>query len=86
LFDPEYVLFVKKYIDNVRLVLALPETGALAISTVSSAPFVFELARDVVAEGTPFVVTKSRLLVTPIIKYETNIAVQWLDAMRMMLS
>ncbi len=73
-FFPETLARFMPYAERIRLVLALPETGAFAESEMSESP-VFKPLPDChieILEG-EMVLTKSRLLVTPIVRYKTGI-------------
>lgn len=72
-FSPQELMPLAAYADDVRLVLALPETGALGVAALSESP-VFLLPDNCIAEsvGGALVFTKTTLLVTPVIRYATG--------------
>lgn len=74
-FSPHELLPLRAYAEEVRLVLALPETGILGVAALSESP-VFTLPDNTVAESIDgkLVFTKTTLLVTPIIRYATHIS------------
>ena len=68
------------YASEVRLVLALPETGAIAVATLAQHSR-FSLVRDCIIERDEhIVVTKLAPLLMPIIKYDTRISSEVLRA------
>ncbi|MFA7310077.1 MAG: hypothetical protein WC050_04190, partial [Candidatus Paceibacterota bacterium] len=63
------------FAKQVRLVLALPETGVIAEAPLSTAP-VFVVETDcTVADGKTLTLTKKTQLVTPITEYDTGIPI-----------
>ena len=60
---------------QVRLVLALPETGVLAEASLSEEPLFSVVSGCQGAVGDTFIVTKQPSLVTPIIEYDTALSV-----------
>jgi len=73
-FDIASLLPFTHYAKEVRLVLALPETGALAEAKLEKEP-VFHVIAGCTAKGESLIVTKEAQLVTPIKEYETGIRV-----------
>lgn len=73
-FDPGELTSLAAYADEVRLVLALPETGVLGVATLAE-PSVFIPPKNVFVEcvNGELVFTKTVLLVTPVIRYATGI-------------
>lgn len=72
-FVPQELMHYTKYAHHTRLVLSLPETGAFA-ETILSSSLVWKALPDCVLENADTViVTKIRDLVTPIVRYKTNI-------------
>lgn len=72
-FVPQELMRYTSYARRIRLVLSLPETGAFAEAALSSS-LVWEPLPNCIVENTDTVlVTKIRDLVTPIIRYKTNI-------------
>ena len=73
-FDPQVLASYASYAKRIRLVLSLPETGAFAEAPLCEdplfAPYPDCLIEDV--EG-DLILTKLRLLVTPIIRYDTGV-------------
>jgi len=64
-----------QYAKSVRLVLALPETGAFAEATLDTFP-TFSVLPNCTLEVTPggeLVLTKTAMLITPIIRYATGL-------------
>jgi hypothetical protein len=73
-FDVRSLMRFAPLAQRVRLVLALPETGAFAQAELSASP-VFKPVPDCLIErqGNAVVVTKFAQLVTPIIRYKVDI-------------
>ncbi|HEY4502160.1 MAG TPA: hypothetical protein VJJ20_03810 [Candidatus Paceibacterota bacterium] len=72
-FEPKELLHFGQYARQVRLVLALPETGAIAAAALAAEPR-WEALPDCILENTEtLLVTKKRLLVTPIVRYQTTL-------------
>lgn len=72
-FSIETLLPYRIYTREARLVLALPETGVIAVATLQYEPR-FEVADDVTVEGgETLVITKKTQLTTPITAYDTGI-------------
>lgn len=63
------------YAERVRLVLALPETGAFAEAPLSERPAFVPHARCFVEDAGGLLLTKLALLATPIVRYKTDIAI-----------
>ena len=73
-FDTAALASFAAFADTLRLVLALPETGALAEATFAEVPVFTPLPDVVIEDGEHgLIVTKSRLLMTPIIRYQTSL-------------
>lgn len=79
-FQPSELLPFAAYAEKVRLVLELPETGVIAEAPLSERP-AFVLASNCIAETDEgcLVLTKTALLVTPVIKYRTGIKTKMLE-------
>ncbi len=75
-FVPSALMPFLQYAEAVRLLLALPEAGAIAEAALSEQP-VFTLLPGCFAEEREglLVLTKESLLVTPIIRYRTDIRI-----------
>ncbi len=74
-FDKERLASFALYARTIRLVLSLPETGAFAEASLtdpSFSPLPSCLIEDV---GGSIILTKTRQLVTPIIRYDTGLRV-----------
>jgi hypothetical protein len=69
----------RAYADTVRLVLALPETGAFAEAPLSSEPRFTALPDCFIERDETLVVSKQLPLVTPIIRYRTEIPATFYD-------
>lgn len=78
-FDFELLALSSAYADTVRLVLALPETGAFAVAPLSSAPKFSALPGCVIEKHETLVVSKTAPLVTPIIRYRTEVPASLYD-------
>ena len=72
-FDTEALMPSLEYARRVRLVAALPETGALAYAELATKPEFRTLPGVVAEEDGELVVTKCSMLVTPVIRYRTGI-------------
>ncbi len=74
MFAPEELSWTLRYAREIRLVLALPETGVLASAPLTQKPLFAASAhtRIEVVEGR-LVASKAIPLVTPIIRYDTGI-------------
>lgn len=75
-FHPEYLMSFRLLAERIRLVLALPETGAFAVAELSKQPEFTALPNCVIEEAeTTIVLTKIAPLITPIIRLDTGIPV-----------
>jgi hypothetical protein len=72
-FDPMLFVETEKVVASVRLVLALPETGAIAHSDPRAYPHFVPTNAHVEGSDGTLVVTKLQRLMTPIIKFDTEI-------------
>ncbi|MCE9541460.1 hypothetical protein K8R03_02775 [Candidatus Kaiserbacteria bacterium] len=74
-FNYEQLAPYSRFARRIRLLLILPETGAFADAPYSSAPVFSPLGDSLVEhQDGVLVLTKRRLLTTPIIQYRTDIA------------
>lgn len=71
---PEELVHVRPYARETRLVCALPETGAFAEAVLSLTPEWVPLPDCILENRDTLVVTKIRDLVTPVVRYKTNIS------------
>ncbi len=78
-FNPEELAPYSAHTKKLRLVLALPETGAFAEAEFSPTPRFRTLPGCIVEREKTLVVTKTSLLVTPVIRYRTNVPVSLYD-------
>ncbi len=80
-FDIPALLPFRAYARDVRLVLRLPEVGAIAQAQLALSP-VFTAVPDCILEQQKeaLIVTKASFLVTPVINYRTSVAVEMLPS------
>lgn len=78
-FEEKSIQVGKKYVNNVRYILARPEVGAYA-EMLRGKDLLFKGLPDTFLEGEKeLIVTKKRELVTPVIRYNTRLSVHWID-------
>jgi hypothetical protein len=73
-FSPKELAAFEQYADRIRLVLALPEAGAFAEAEFRDYPKFKPIAGYIVESDETLVVTAEGLLVTPIVRYKTEIS------------
>ncbi|MHB1086989.1 MAG: hypothetical protein ACYCZ0_04565 [Minisyncoccota bacterium] len=72
-FSPNTLMSFERYAQSIRLVLALPETGAFAEAPLFRVPKFTPLPRCHVEHDSEIVLTKIARYPTPIIRYKTGI-------------
>jgi hypothetical protein len=72
-FDLRELASYVGFTETLRLVLSLPETGAFAEADYAQEPRFKALPGCMIERGETIVVSKVRLLVTPVIRYRTDI-------------
>jgi hypothetical protein len=72
-FDPHSLMPYRAYAARIRLVLSLPETGAFAAAELAAKPVFEALPGCTIEKEQTLIVSKDRMLVTPIIRYRTDI-------------
>ena len=75
-FTLSEILLYRRFAQRVRLVLALPETGAFAAAEMSESPVFTPLPECILEYRDGLVLTKLRMLTTPIIRYSVGILVK----------
>ena len=78
-FSPESLVPYRAYAARVRLVLSLPETGSFAQAELAAAPRFETLPGCVVEREETLIVSKETMLVTPVIRYRTEIPASFYD-------
>lgn len=73
-FDRDMLRQFSAYARTLRLVLYLPETGAIAESTLDAYPMFTPVLNCRIEYEKTLVITKLALLITPVIRYKTLIA------------
>lgn len=64
----------ERYAQSIRLVMALPETGAFAEAELSGSPTFTALPRCIIEHDSGIILTKIARYATPLIRYRTGIA------------
>lgn len=72
-FSPSELMSLERYASSIRLVLALPETGAFAEAPLSRNPEFAPLPHCVIEHESGIILTKFARYPTPIIRYRTDI-------------
>lgn len=73
-FHPEHLMRYQQFAERIRLVLALPETGAFAEAKLSVNAVFSPLPNCNIEERDTLILTKIAPLITPIIRYDTGIS------------
>lgn len=76
-FEPEKLAPLSRFAREMRLVLALPETGAIGVAALAAIPL-FQPFPHVITEGIDgkLVVTQLLDLITPVIRFDTGLFVR----------
>ena len=72
-FDTDRLAEYTAYAETIRLVLALPEVGAFAEASLGPSIRFTPLPGCIIERDTTLIVSKESLLVTPILRYRTDI-------------
>lgn len=78
-FDTNALAPFASLTDDMRLVLAIPEVGSFAIAPFAVRPRFEALENCAVEKGETLIVSKLRFLITPIIRYRTDIPASLYD-------
>lgn len=73
-FDTTMLSGFTPFAERIRLILALPETGAFAGAELADDPRFAALPACIIEKGDTLILTKLRSLTTPIIGYDTGIS------------